>query len=108
MCLKCIGLSVTGQGIHGFGLNSRIPELGIRFAEALHDAAVNRNEEAWKEISNEIIFDFNDSSGLAKILVRLMVDNNFRDSIIKSVRSYALKTSWDVIARVHTQLYKSL
>jgi len=69
---------------------------------------ISKFEEAWKEISNEIIFDFNDSSKLAKILVRLMVDNNFRDSIIKSVRSYALKTSWDGVARVHAQLYKFL
>lgn len=65
-------------------------------------------EEVWKEISNEIVFDFNDSSKLAKILVRLMVDNNFRDAIIKSIRSYARRSSWDVIARAHTQLYQSL
>lgn len=69
---------------------------------------ISKFEEVWEEISNEIVFDFNDSSKLAKILVRLMVDNNFRDSIIKSTRSYALKTSWDVVARAHTQLYKSL
>lgn len=36
--------------VDGFALNSQIPELGIDFAQALNDAAVNKNEEAWKHV----------------------------------------------------------
>lgn len=64
--------------------------------------------EVPKEISGELVFDPNNSSELAKILVRLMTDNNFRKSIIEKVKSYALKTSWDIVANDHLRLYKSL
>ncbi len=65
-------------------------------------------EEVPREISNELIFDPNDSSNLAKILIKLLVDNNFREIIIDKVKSYALTTSWDLIAKTHIQLYKTL
>ena len=65
-------------------------------------------EEVPKEISKRLVFNPNDSSKLAKILIKLLVDNNFRESIIDKVKSYALMTSWDVIAKTHTQLYKTL
>jgi len=61
-----------------------------------------------KEISEELVFDSDDFSEMAKILVRLMLDNNFKKSIIEKVKSYALKTSWDVVARTHMRVYKSL
>jgi len=65
-------------------------------------------EEVPKEISKRLVFNPNDSSKLAKILIKLLVDNNFRESITDKVKSYALMTSWDVIAKTHIQLYKTL
>ncbi len=65
-------------------------------------------EEVPKEISKRLVFNPNDSSKLAKILIKLLVDNNFRESIIDKVKSYALMTSWDVVATTHMQVYKLL
>ena len=65
-------------------------------------------EEVPREISDDLIFNHNDSLELAKILVRLMVDNNFRESIIDKTKIYALKTFWDVVATTHMQIYKVL
>jgi len=65
-------------------------------------------EEVPREISKELVFNPNDSSNLAKILIKLLVDNNFRENIIDIVKSYALTTSWDLIAKTHNQLYKTL
>ncbi len=65
-------------------------------------------EEVPGEISKELVFNPNDSSNLAKILIKLLVDNNFRENIIDIVKSYALTTSWDLIAKTHNQLYKTL
>jgi len=65
-------------------------------------------EEVPKEISKKLVFNPNDSSKLAKILIKLFVDNNFRESITDKIKGYALMTSWDVIAKTHIQLYKTL
>jgi len=65
-------------------------------------------EEVPREISKELVFNSNDSSNLAKILIKLLVDNIFRENIIDIVKSYALTTSWDLIAKTHIQLYKTL
>lgn len=65
-------------------------------------------EEVWTEISNEVTFAPEDSSDLAHTLIRLLKDSAFRESIAARVKSYALRTSWDVIARDHFRLYNSL
>ncbi|MCH7915870.1 MAG: glycosyltransferase [Deltaproteobacteria bacterium] len=65
-------------------------------------------EEVPREISNELVFDPNDSSSLAKILIKLLVDNDFREIIVGNIKRYALATSWDLIAKTHIQLYKTL
>ena len=65
-------------------------------------------EEVWREISSEMAFDPNSPSELTRILARLLIDGNFRESMITRVKSYALQTSWDVIARTHLRLYESL
>lgn len=65
-------------------------------------------EEVPRGISKELVFSPNDSSNLAKILIKLLIDNNFREIIIDKVKSYALTTSWDLIAKTHIQLYKTL
>jgi hypothetical protein len=65
-------------------------------------------EEVPREISKELVFNPNDSSKLAKISIKLLVNNNFREIIIDKVKSYALTTSWDLIAKTHMQLYKTL
>lgn len=65
-------------------------------------------EEVPQRISQELVFDSDDSSEMAKILVRLMLDNNYREAIIEKVKSYALKTSWDAVAALHMQIYRSL
>jgi len=67
---------------------------------------IQKFEEVPREISKELVFNPTDSSGLAKILITLLVDNNFREIIIGSVKSYALTTSWDLIAKTHIELYK--
>ena len=64
-------------------------------------------EEVPKDISKRLVFNPNDPSKLAKILIKLLVDNHFRESIIEKVKSYALKTSWDMVATNHMQVYKS-
>jgi len=69
---------------------------------------VPKFEEAWTEISDEITFDNDNPSELARILVRLLVDDNFRVSVTQRVKNYALKTSWDMVARAHLRLYDSL
>jgi glycosyltransferase involved in cell wall biosynthesis len=65
-------------------------------------------EEVPRKISKELVFNPNDSSNFAKIIIKLLVDNIFRENIIDTVKSYALTTSWDVIAKTHIQLYKTL
>ena len=65
-------------------------------------------EEVPREISKELIFNPHDSSKLAKILIKLLVDNNFREIIIDNVKRYAFTTSWDLIAKTHIQLYETL
>ena len=65
-------------------------------------------EEVPREISKELVFNPNDSSKLAKISIKLLVNNNFREIIIDKVKSYALTTSWDLIAKTHMQLYETL
>ena len=65
-------------------------------------------EEVPREISNKLVFDPNDSSSLAKILIKLLVDNDFREIIVGNIKRYALATSWDLIAKTHIQLYKTL
>jgi len=69
---------------------------------------ITKFEEVPREISQELVFNPNDSSSLAKILITLLVDNDFREIIIDKVKSYALSTSWDLIAKIHIQLYKTL
>jgi glycosyltransferase involved in cell wall biosynthesis len=69
---------------------------------------VPKFEEVPREISKELVFNPDDSSKLAKILIKLLVNNNFREIIIDNVKSYALTTSWDLIAKTHMQLYKTL
>jgi len=65
-------------------------------------------EEVWREISSEMAFDPNRPPELANILVRLLIDGSFRESMITRLKSYARQTSWDVIARAHLRLYDSL
>lgn len=65
-------------------------------------------EEVPRKISKELVFNLDDSSKLAQILIRLLVNNNFRKTIIDNVKSYALTTSWDLIAKIHMQLYKTV
>lgn len=65
-------------------------------------------EEVWKEISSEMAFDPKSPSEMTRILVRLLTDGNFRECMITRLKSYALQTSWDVIARAHLRLYSSL
>ena len=66
---------------------------------------IQKFEEVPREISQELVFNPNDSSSLAKILITLLVDNNFREIIIGNVKRYALATSWDLIAKAHIRFY---
>ena len=69
---------------------------------------VPKFEEVWTEISSEVTFDAESSSQLASILIRLLVDEDFRESIVLRVKSYAVRTAWEAIARDHLRLYDSL
>lgn len=65
-------------------------------------------EEVWTEISDEVAFDANSPQELARILVRVLRDDDFRQSIVARVERYALRTSWDVVAQEHLRLYEAL
>ena len=65
-------------------------------------------EEVPREISQELAFNPNDSSSLAKILITFLIDVNFRELIIGDVKRYALATSSDLIAKAHSRFYKML
>lgn len=65
-------------------------------------------EEAWTEISEEIAFDSGNPRELADVLIRVLVDDEFTESLGEKVRNYALASSWDVIGRDHLRLYDSL
>jgi len=64
-------------------------------------------EEVPGAISKELVCDPNDSFKLAEIITRLLVDDNFREEIIDSVKCHALSTSCDVVANKHIQIYKN-
>ena len=65
-------------------------------------------EEVWTEISDEVAFGANSPQELARVLVRVLRDDDFRQSIVARVERYALRTSWDVVAQEHLRLYDRL
>ena len=65
-------------------------------------------EEVSQEISPEVTFDPHDPEELAKVLMRLLGDGDFERKILERVRAYALRTSWEEVARAHMRLYRAL
>ncbi len=62
--------------------------------------------EELKEVSDELfIFPYN-SEGLAKIIVRLLKDPEFRYYIFDNLEKFRTETSWQVIAKKHLEVYK--
>lgn len=78
---------------------------------ALKPVVVSRThkfEEVWTEISDNVAFTDNRAWELADVLVRLLLDDAFRDRIIDRIKAYTLRTCWDAVARRHALLYRSL
>ncbi len=63
------------------------------------------DEEILLNISEEILILPHDVERLAKIIIRLFTDDDFRDYAIGRVRDFARRTSWENIAGEHLILY---
>ena len=65
-------------------------------------------EEVPQNISEELTFEPKNPSDLARILVKVLKDENFRKAAVEKVKNYALETSWDEVAKKHLQIYRAL
>jgi len=64
-------------------------------------------EEVSRHISDELVFTPGDYKQLARKAVRLLKDSDFRRFIMKRVRRFASRTSWDKVADMHLRVYSS-
>jgi glycosyltransferase involved in cell wall biosynthesis len=62
--------------------------------------------EELKNISDELLILPYNSSGIAKIALRLFQDQEFEDYVLKRTEDYRNKTSWVSVAKMHLELYK--
>jgi glycosyltransferase involved in cell wall biosynthesis len=62
--------------------------------------------EELKNISDELLILPYNSSGIAKIALRLFQDQEFEDYVLKRTEEYRNKTSWVSVAKMHLELYK--
>ena len=65
-------------------------------------------EEVKEEISKELVFDPTDHEELVEIIVKLLTNTQFEKRVIGRVKNHARNTSWEVSARKHLGIYKSL
>jgi len=63
-------------------------------------------EELMENVSDEILCLPNNVEGIARLIVRILKDERFTNQIVKSIRKYALDTSWREIAKRHLTLYQ--
>ena len=62
--------------------------------------------EELKNISDELLILPYNSSGIARIAIRLFQDSVFREYVLSKTEEYRNKTSWISIAQKHLALYK--
>ena len=62
--------------------------------------------EELKNISDELLILPYNSSGIARIAVRLFQDTDFNNYVLKQTEEYRNKTSWPSVAKMHLELYK--
>ncbi len=62
--------------------------------------------EELKNISDELLILPYNSSGIAKIALRLFQDQEFEDYVLKRIEKYRNKTSWVSVAKMHLELYE--
>jgi len=62
--------------------------------------------EELKNISDELLILPYNSSGIAKIALRLFQDQEFENYVLKQTEEYRNKTSWPSVAKMHLKLYK--
>lgn len=62
--------------------------------------------EELENISDELLILPYNSSGIAKIGIRLFQDTDFRNYILTQIEEYRNKTSWVSVAKMHLELYK--
>ncbi len=65
-------------------------------------------EEVVKYITDELLVINQDREGLARIIIRILNDEKFKEYVVERVSQYALQTSWENIAQRHLGLYKRI
>jgi len=90
--------SRSGSGALHLALGSGKPIIASRIPKF--------EEELMRHVSDEILHLPNNIQGIAKTIVRIFKDERFANQIAKSIRQYALGTSWKETAKKHLTLYK--
>jgi len=88
----------SGSGTLHLALGSGKPIIASRIPKF--------EEEIMENVSDEILCLPDNIEGLAMIIVRIFKDERFTSQIVKSIKEYALDTSWKEIAKRHLALYK--
>ena len=88
----------SGSGTLHLALGSGKPIIASRIPKF--------EEELMENVSDEILCLPNNIEEIARIIVRIFKDERFTNQIVKSIREYALDTSWKEIAKRHLTLYK--
>lgn len=88
----------SGSGAIHLALGSGKPIIASRIPKF--------EEELMENVSDEILCLPNNIQGIAKTIVRIFKDERFTNQIAKSIRQYALDTSWREIAKKHLTIYQ--
>jgi len=62
--------------------------------------------EELKEICDEMLILPYNSSGIARIIMRIFEDHEFREYVINRIERFRQETSWQAVAKKHLELYK--
>lgn len=60
-----------------------------------------------KNICDELLILPSNSSGIAKVALRLFEDSEFKSYVLDRTEQFRRKTSWQVVAKRHLELYKN-
>ncbi|MBW2105008.1 MAG: glycosyltransferase [Deltaproteobacteria bacterium] len=88
----------SGSGAIHIALGSGRPIIASRIPKF--------EEELMKNVSDEILCLPNNIEAIAEITVRILNDKKFTNAIVRSIRKYAIDTSWEEIAKKHLILYQ--
>ncbi|MGB2696828.1 MAG: hypothetical protein WBD28_03080, partial [Candidatus Zixiibacteriota bacterium] len=56
---------------------------------------------------DELLILPSNSSGIAKVALRLFEDSEFKNYVLDRTEQFRRKTSWQVVAKRHLELYKN-